>query len=592
MKKIIPILMCVFFPIVLFILLFSSNNVNAANLQNNYSITDDVTGLSSFGNTILTIDVSPDSDLYHVEFTYNYDINTEKSYSISVTKISSYADSITFVDRFSGMNYFQASATRNFFTTDSEFVDFLNSSIIGSYNINTPEDGFKFLSNDFESLFSQYGHSAISTKLLYSLANWDTFNVNSSKGFEQTLYLYKETIGDVDLKEPILEPAIIVTDIDSPFSLEYILSQTKFEDEVDGELECVIINDNYTANMYKVGRWQIDVSATDKSGNTGYGTILVIVEDVTSPIIEGISTYTSYMSNLMLESTIRENLIIIDNVDELSIESLNVMEDTYTNSNSIGEYKIKYQAIDLSGNVSAIFEVKINIVDDIKPIISMKEGYTNHYTTSYKVNISQDTLLEGIMITDNVDLNLEYEIIENKYLGNETVPGTYFIKLRAIDKSGNISDTFTITVNVNDKIPPVFYVNGLFIGVSNAETLSHQDIVNILYWYNNILDLETEIQIISSDYSTGSINNPGAYSLMYRIKDSNGEISEPLSVTIKVFGEENVNENTTEDILEQAPNRIINFLNFIGTWLGNIWEMIVNFFNNLFLNIGFKKENN
>ena len=125
----------------------------------------------------------------------------------------------------------------------------------------------------------------------------------------------------------------------------------------------MIINDNYTPNMYKIGRWQIDVSATDKSGNTGYGMILVIVEDVTSPVIEGLSTYTSYMSNLILESTIRENLRIIDNVDELSIESLNVIEDTYTNSNSVGEYKIKYQAIDLSGNVSAIFEVKINMAN-------------------------------------------------------------------------------------------------------------------------------------------------------------------------------------------------------------------------------------
>ena len=38
MKKIIPTLMCIFFPIVLFILLFSSNNVNASNLHNNYSI--------------------------------------------------------------------------------------------------------------------------------------------------------------------------------------------------------------------------------------------------------------------------------------------------------------------------------------------------------------------------------------------------------------------------------------------------------------------------------------------------------------------------------------------------------------------------
>ena len=565
MKKIIPTLMCIFFPIVLFILLFSSNNVNASNLHNNYSITEDLSGLSSVGNTMLTIDVSPESNLYHVEFQYSSNLS-EQNYSISVNTISSYSDSFVFIDSFSGRNYFEATAVRNFFTTDNEFIDFLNNSIVGTYSMNTGADGFKFLSNDFESLFESYGCMSISNKLLYSYAGWDTFDVNSSKGFENQLYLYKETIGDIDLKEPILEPAIIVTDVDSPFSLEYILSQTKFEDEVDGELDCVIINDNYTPNMYKIGRWQIDVSATDKSGNTGYGMILVIVEDVTAPVIEGLSTYTSYMSNLILESTIRENLRIIDNVDELSIESLNVIEDTYTNSNSIGEYKIKYQAIDLSGNVSAIFEVKINIVDDIKPIISMKEGYTNNYTTSYKVNISQDTLLEGIMITDNVDLNLEYEIIENKYLGNETVPGTYFIKLRAIDNSGNISDTFTITINVNDKIPPVFYVSGLFIGVSNAESLSHQDIVNILYWYNNMSDIDSEIQIISSDYSTGSINNPGNYSLTYRIKNSSGDISEPLSVTIKVFGEESVEENTTEDIIEQSPNRILNFFKEIKDW--------------------------
>lgn len=383
------------------------------------------------------------------------------------------------------------------------------------------------------------------------------------------------TTPSLDTMAPALETQVFLTDVDSPMSLEYILSQVKFVDEVDGDIEEVVVSDNYSSNMNKVGKWTIEVKATDNAGNTGTGTIQVWVQDKTSPIINGKTTYISNMSSPITREYIESQLSVSDNVDE-NVELILVSDNFTGKENIVGEKTLVYRATDSAGNTSIDYTIIVNCVDDIKPTII---GESN-YTTSYKVAIDVNTIKSSLTLNDNISSNLELELVSDNYTGNQSIPGTYFIKYRTTDTAGNISDVFTITIVVNDKIPPVFYTSGLFIGVSQAETLSHQEIVNLLLAMNGLENSNMGVSLLSLDgYEVDSINSPMSYSIRYQLVNEDGtNYGEELTATINVLGEEEVKENDTEVQVEQRVNKIKEFFKEVWNGIKNIGEFFVKLF--------------
>ena len=382
-------------------------------------------------------------------------------------------------------------------------------------------------------------------------------------------------LSDGDTMAPALETQVFLTDVDSPFSLEYILSKVKFVDEIDGDIEEVVVSDNYSPNKNKVGKWTIEVKATDKAGNTGTGVIEVWVQDRTSPIINGKTTYTSNMSSPLTREYIESQLSVNDNVDE-NVELILVTDNFTGNENIVGQKTIIYRATDSAGNTSGNYTITINCVDDIKPTITGE----NNYTTSYKVAIDVNTIKSVLTLKDNISNDLELELVSDNYTGNQSIPGTYYLKYRTIDPAGNISDVFTITIVVNDKIPPVFYTSGLFIGVSKAETLSHQEIVNILLAMNGLENSNMGVALLSLDgYEVDSINQPMAYSIRYQLVNEDGtNYGEELTATINVLGEEEVKENDTEVQVEQRVNKVKEFFEEVWNGIKNIGEFFVKLF--------------
>ena len=373
-----------------------------------------------------------------------------------------------------------------------------------------------------------------------------------------------------DTMAPAIETQVFFTDVDSPMTLDYILSQVKFVDEVDGDIEEVVVSDNYSSNKNKVGKWTIEVKATDNAGNTGYGTIEVWVQDKTAPIINGKTTYTSNMSSPLTREYIESQLSVSDNVDE-SVE-LTLVSDGFTgNENVVGTKTIVYRATDSAGNTSIDYTITINCVDDIKPTIT---GESN-YTTSYKVALDVNTIKNALTLNDNISTGLTLEEVSNNYTGNESIPGTYFIKYRTTDNAGNISETFTITIVVNDKIPPVFYTSGLFIGISQANTLTHDDIVEVLLNMEQIVNENVGVALVDfGGYDVAGVNSPGVYTLSYRLVAEDGVESEVKTATINVLGEEEVKENDEKTQVEQ---RVKNLWQKIGDFFGNLWKWIVKY---------------
>ncbi len=384
------------------------------------------------------------------------------------------------------------------------------------------------------------------------------------------------TLPDTDKKAPALETKVFMTNVDNPVTIDYILSNTKFVDEVDGDLAPVLVTDNYTPNKNKLGKWTVDVKATDKAGNTGTGTIEVWVLDKTAPIINGTSVFTSNMSDPLTIEKILKFISVTDNVDTGLTPTI-VSDGFTTHEQEKGEKIITLKATDSSGNESAIFTIKVNVVDDIKPTITG----TNSYTTSYKNSIDLSTIEGALTINDNVDSGLTLEKIADNYTGNQSIPGTYTISYRTTDKSGNISETFNVTIEVTDKIPPVFYTNGKFIGISQANGLTHQELVNVLIYMEGLYANDTaEVNVLSfGGYEVGAVNLPGEYTLSYKVRTADGE-SEVKTATIKVLGEKQTEEDPDADSkkdIEEVKTTFKNILKRIGNFFVNLGKWIVKY---------------
>ena len=391
------------------------------------------------------------------------------------------------------------------------------------------------------------------------------------------------TVNEVilDNKAPVLETQVFLADVDDPKDVSYILSNYKFHDEVDGDMPItsdMIVTNNYTPNKDKVGKCDIIVSATDEAGNSATGTIQVWVQDKTSPIITGPTTFTSNMSNPLTKDSIITQVSANDNVDGNISNSITVVSDGFTGKeNILGNKDIVINVTDSSGNVSVDTTLKVNCIDDIKPTITG----TSSYTSSYKVSISDETIKAAINFSDNItskdDMTLEE--ISDTYRGNESIPGTYTRVYRVTDSAGNISEVFNVEINVVDQIPPVFMANGLSIGISKAETLTRQELINLLIYMQGLENTNTGVAMLSmGGYNTESINSPGVYTLSYRLVFEDGVAGEVQTATINVLGEDKVVENDEKTQIEQeTKNFFQKAWDSIKGFFSNLWKWIVKY---------------
>jgi len=510
----------------------------ANNITNNVMVAKAASSITTYtlvdssGKAIGDKGLTTEGNLYYAKFTVseydsNYCVNYQVSEKTTITQGQSFELNVT-NENFTGDNpghfWYIYSTSSQFF----EFADYFAS--VKWDTGGSPLYG----SGNFYDWLNGTQYSSLANQMMMVGRPYNTS------------YSLSAAVVNLDDKAPALETQVFLSNVDNPISLEYILSQVKFVDEVDGNMTVTasdVTSDNYSSNKNKVGKWQIVVSKTDKAGNTGTGTIEVWVQDKTGPIITGQSTFTSNMSSPLTEAYIRSQLTATDNVDG-NVE-IQLVKDNFTgNEHVVGSKTIIYRATDAEGNVSADYTITVTCVDNIKPTIT---GESN-YTTGYKNVINESIIKGALTLDDNLTSNLTLEEISNNYRGNESIPGTYQIKYRTTDAVGNISEVFTVTITVTDEIPPVFYVSGKFIGISQANTLTHQELVNLLIYMEGLIEEEgAAVNLLSfGGYETEAVNAPGVYTLSYRTRTADGVESEVKTATIKVLGEVDEEENPTD----------------------------------------------
>ncbi|MEM3713500.1 MAG: hypothetical protein QXM38_03540 [Candidatus Aenigmatarchaeota archaeon] len=258
-------------------------------------------------------------------------------------------------------------------------------------------------------------------------------------------------------------------------------------------------------------------------------TFNMIISDTVNPVINGQTNYITNVNNPITEDTIRSGLYAIDNIDGLiPSTSFTLVSDDYTaNKSTLGIYEVKYKVSDNAGNESMVI-VKVHVVDVTKPIINGQ----NTYTIGYNQTQALTTVLNNLTVTDNYQSGIIPVLVEDNYTVNKAVKGSWTVKYKATDSSGNESDLFIVTINVVDTIKPV---------ISGTNTYTRV--------YNNKLDLATikaaltandgydgnitaNITLKSDNY-TANYDKKGSYQIVYSVKDSSNNVTD-YTVTVNV----------------------------------------------------------
>lgn len=369
-----------------------------------------------------------------------------------------------------------------------------------------------------------------------------------------------------DSKAPVISgyEGVYYTNVDARKPLSEIVSKIAAVDETDGAVAVNITEDNYTSNIGKLGTYKVKLSASDAAGNTSNITINIVITDGTKPAINGITTYTSNMSNPVTEATIRSKLSVTDNYD--SNLSVTLVNDGFTgNERKAGSFTITYQATDKSGNVSAIHTVTITNYDDIAPVIT---GEKNLSVASTGIITSDYIINNHLTVTDNISTGLKAVLVEDNYTDNHTKVGTYTMTFKATDANGNVSETFTVNITVVDDIPPVFWVSLDFFSVEDSLQLTHEQIVAVLLAQNEIDSTQVvAYKVVEDDYTANALS-VGKYAVSYQLQLASGEVM-TLSTNINVIGEETVDNEVIENTEEEKGT-----LEKVGDALKKAWNWV------------------
>lgn len=228
-------------------------------------------------------------------------------------------------------------------------------------------------------------------------------------------------------------------------------------------------NSKSTAN----GSHQLTAKAYDQAGNIGTSSILINVDnDTTPPVVTVLSPTTgeTIMGNYQIKAFVTDN-VIVDHVDvlladqtpETLISTLRASPYYYTwNTNTLtnGAHILKVQAYDGQGNTSAT-TVKVTVQNDKRaPSISFVTpgvGWILYNIIPFQVNASDDVGVTKVVYSFPNSLSpvtvssSPYKTsIDTRKLAN----GFTLLTATAYDTAGNTSTTSVLTYVNNDFTPP------------------------------------------------------------------------------------------------------------------------------------------
>ena len=323
-----------------------------------------------------------------------------------------------------------------------------------------------------------------------------------------------------------------ISRLSSPINVEQIKNNLTANDNYSPSLTSQIFTcaDNYTINDKIPGNYSIYFCVYDSSSNlSNEFKVSVEVQDDIPPLIEGLNSYESHMSNPLSINEIMHSLVAYDNVDGDLTSGLFIIEDNYSNfQNKKGVKSIYFQAMDSNNNISVPFKVSITLIDDVSPQIFGLNIYESHLSNP----LSLTYIKQQLTVLDNIDGNIsnKLEIINDTYSNNINKKGTFYITFIANDSSSNASQEFKISITNIDDVKPYFSgPSNLVYHLSNKPSLN-----SILTQYTPKDNIDTNLKTTIVEDSYSSSNTTGIFFISISCSDESNNESVPFLITIEI----------------------------------------------------------
>jgi hypothetical protein len=226
-----------------------------------------------------------------------------------------------------------------------------------------------------------------------------------------------------------------------------------------------------------------------------------------------------------------------------------IISDSFSNSNKLpGYYEIIYQTT--FNQIKKYYKLSILILDLLPPSLLLIEPIEIPLSDKIDVNL----LKNFIEITDNVDTlsNSDLVIVEDTYTTSSTV-GTYHVKFRANDLSGNSSE-LTVLVSVIDKKAPIITGPTSIYLYTTDPALTNQQILSKYSAFDDV-DLDN-VEIVISQNLYNQTTLPGKHRVEISATDSNNN-TRYYNIYIHVIDNRGPIFETTDQILVKSTSDLM-----------------------------------
>lgn len=297
-----------------------------------------------------------------------------------------------------------------------------------------------------------------------------------------------------------------------------ILDDEFIEIEIEGDT--IGLYDHY----YQFEIYQLE----EGSVSTEYEEYIAPIYDTSSPEFNATGAYiTSYKDFSTLQEIISSHVYSIDDVDGDISGGILIEEDGYSSFiGEVGNYSVTLSSTDSSNNTS-YFELIIIVKDEIAPIITGNETIDVNINHLYSI---EEVIASNLVITDDYDGVLTYQILTDNYTENKSIVGSYTVTINAVDSSSNETSK-TVTINVIDYDSPVLVSSDIYeTDITVFESLD--DIVSTLVFTDNVDD-SVIVEQVSDNYQNNELV-VGVYFVDVVVSDSSNNIQN-YTITIHVM---------------------------------------------------------
>jgi hypothetical protein len=332
----------------------------------------------------------------------------------------------------------------------------------------------------------------------YSISYYYTDKSGNFGRTPATVTIYDDVSPNIELKKPlILEYGV-------PFTwINYFTIKDNYS-----SVPTVLVDDSLV-KWNKIGRYLINLSATDESGNVSYSFNEIEIIDTSKPTLIEVKDPTIEVltpnSLVNLESILI--LSISDNYDAVN-DLVVTIESNSLNLDKIGTYDIVVKVVDTSLNeLSKI--IKVKVIDSIAPEVSLLREVVLELKTA------KPYFQEYFQYTDNYNKLSELKIVIKVNINMDKV-GFYQIELTVTDTSNNVFSGRYVVI-VQDEEPPVIKQSKEIV----ITDFKYKDLMSFF----SAVDNASKNILITIDYSRVDFTKLGEYILVVTAKDEVNNIN-------------------------------------------------------------------